>query len=73
VTVREDYSDDGDAWNYCTPDHARSRVCRWGEDGLGGISEADAFYASTTPLAVRDDSDRASIMRQALAGMLWTR
>ena len=38
-TVREDYSEDGDAWKYFPHDHARSRVYRWGEDGLGGISD----------------------------------
>jgi len=38
-TVREDYSQNGDAWNYFPHDHARSRVYRWGEDGLGGISD----------------------------------
>jgi len=38
-TVREDYSDNGDAWNFFTHDHARSRAYRWGEDGLGGISD----------------------------------
>ena len=38
-TVREDYSDDGDAWNFFTHDQARSRAYRWGEDGLGGISD----------------------------------
>jgi hypothetical protein len=38
-TVREDYSENGDAWNYFPHDHARSRVYRWGEDGLGGISD----------------------------------
>jgi hypothetical protein len=38
-TVREDYSLDGDAWVYFPHDHARSRVYRWGEDGLGGISD----------------------------------
>ena len=38
-TVREDYSENGDAWNYFTHDHARSRAYRWGEDGLGGISD----------------------------------
>ncbi|MEO6136113.1 MAG: glucosidase [Ginsengibacter sp.] len=38
-TVREDYSKDGNAWNYFPHDHARSRVYRWGEDGLGGISD----------------------------------
>ncbi|MEO9144052.1 MAG: glucosidase [Ginsengibacter sp.] len=38
-TVREDYSENGDAWNYFPHDHSRSRVYRWGEDGLGGISD----------------------------------
>src|SRR3954467_10514352 len=38
-TVREDYSRSGDAWNYFTHDQARSRAYRWGEDGLGGISD----------------------------------
>src|SRR5437660_4274967 len=38
-TVREDYSEAGDAWNYFTHDHARSRAYRWGEDGLAGISD----------------------------------
>ncbi|MDQ3115311.1 MAG: glucosidase [Verrucomicrobiota bacterium] len=38
-TVREDYSADGDAWNYFPHEHARSRAYRWGEDGIGGISD----------------------------------
>jgi hypothetical protein len=38
-TVREDYSDSGDAWNYFSHDQARSRAYRWGEDGLAGISD----------------------------------
>jgi hypothetical protein len=38
-TVREDYSDGGDAWNYFSHDQARSRAYRWGEDGLAGISD----------------------------------
>ncbi len=38
-TVREDYSAEGDAWNYFPHDHARSRVYRWGEDGLAGWSD----------------------------------
>ncbi|HEY7171138.1 MAG TPA: hypothetical protein VH417_09855 [Vicinamibacterales bacterium] len=38
-TVREDYSETGDAWNYFPHDHARSRAYRWGEDGLAGISD----------------------------------
>ncbi len=38
-TVREDYSNDGDAWAYFTHDQARSRAYHWGEDGIGGISD----------------------------------
>jgi hypothetical protein len=37
-TVREDYSADGNAWDYFTHDQARSRAYRWGEDGLAGVS-----------------------------------
>ncbi|HLH50942.1 MAG TPA: glucosidase, partial [Roseiarcus sp.] len=38
-TVREDYSENGDAWNYLPHDHARSRAYRWGEDGLAGFCD----------------------------------
>jgi hypothetical protein len=38
-TVREDYSDNGNAWDYFSHDQARSRAYRWGEDGLAGISD----------------------------------
>ncbi|MFT3678901.1 MAG: glucosidase [Ferruginibacter sp.] len=38
-TVREDYSEQGNAWDYFPHDHARSRVYRWGEDGIAGISD----------------------------------
>src|SRR4026209_488488 len=38
-TVREDYSANGDAWDYFTHDQARSRAYRWGEDGLAGVSD----------------------------------
>jgi hypothetical protein len=38
-TVREDYSQNGDAWNYFTHDQARSRIYRWGEDGIAGVSD----------------------------------
>ena len=39
-TVREDYSENGDAWNYFPHDHARVRAYRWGEDGLCGLSDS---------------------------------
>ncbi len=42
-TVREDYSHNGDAWNFFTHDHARSRAYRWGEDGIAGISDDKQF------------------------------
>ena len=38
-TIREDYSEGGEAWSYFPHDQARSRAYRWGEDGLGGISD----------------------------------
>jgi hypothetical protein len=40
-TVREDYSPDGQAWDYLPHDHARSRAYRWGEDGLAGFSDVE--------------------------------
>lgn len=56
-TVREDYSEGGDAWNYFTHDQARSRAYRWGEDGLAGISDdqqrlcfALAFWNGRDPI-----------------------
>jgi Glycosyl hydrolase family 63 C-terminal domain len=56
-TVREDYSANGDAWNYLPHDHARSRAYRWGEDGLAGISDykqrlcfAWAFWNGQDPI-----------------------
>lgn len=56
-TVREDYSKDGDAWNYFTHDHARSRAYSWGEDGIAAISDekqricfALAFWNEKDPI-----------------------
>ena len=56
-TVREDYSADGDAWNYVTHDQARSRAFRWSEEGLGGICDdhqllclAFAFWNGVDPI-----------------------
>src|SRR3954471_4867502 len=42
-TVREDYSGNGEAWQYFPHDHARSRTYRWNEDGLLGISDLDQY------------------------------
>ncbi|HTV48323.1 MAG TPA: glucosidase [Phycisphaerae bacterium] len=56
-TVREDYSPDGDAWNYFPHDFARSRAYRWSEDGIGGICDrqqilcfAPAFWNGKDPI-----------------------
>ena len=56
-TVREDYSANGDAWNFFPFEHARSRAYRWNEDGLGGVSDhkgrlcfAFAFWNERDPL-----------------------
>lgn len=56
-TVREDYSSNGDAWDYFPHDHARSQTYRWGEDGIGGISDrhqlicfAPAFWNGRDPI-----------------------
>ena len=49
-TVREDYSRDGQAWQYFPHDHARSRVYRWGEDGLGGISDYKQYLCFSVAL-----------------------
>ena len=40
-TVREDYSPDGEAWDYLPHDRARSRAYRWGEDGLAGFCDVE--------------------------------
>jgi hypothetical protein len=40
-TVREDYSDNGDAWDYVSHEQARSYAYRWGEDGLAGFSDVE--------------------------------
>ena len=42
-TVREDYSADGNAWNYFPFDHAKSRAYRWNEDGIGGICDRNQY------------------------------
>jgi hypothetical protein len=56
-TVREDYGDSGDTWNYFSHDQARSRAYRWDEDGLGGVSDdqqilcfALALWNGTDPI-----------------------
>ncbi len=67
-TVREDYSSDGNAWDYFPHDHARSRAYRWGEDGIAGISDnhqrlclSFAFWNGCDP-----------ILKERLYGLSWT-
>ena len=64
-TVREDYSDDGNAWNYFTHDQARSRAYHWGEDGLAGIS--DDHQRLCFALALWNGKD--SILKERLFGL----
>src|SRR3974390_3099851 len=47
-TVREDYSSNGDAWNYFTHDHAQYRAYRWGEDGRDPILKERLFGLSNS-------------------------
>ncbi|WP_328467675.1 glucosidase [Actinoplanes sp. NBC_00393] len=49
-TVREDYSQDENAWNYFSHDHARSRAYRWGEDGIGGFSDEEQLLCMSVAL-----------------------
>ena len=64
-TVREDYSDSGDAWGYLPHDHARSRAYRWGEDGLAGFS--DDALALCLGLALWNGAD--PILKERLFGL----
>lgn len=64
-TVREDYSATGEAWDYFPHDHARSRVYRWGEDGLAGIS--DDFLNLCFSMALWNGKD--PILKERLFGL----
>src|SRR5437762_11691414 len=64
-TVREDYSANGDAWNYLSHDHARSRAYRWNEDGLGAI--CNRFQNICLGLALWNEQD--PILKERLFGL----
>jgi hypothetical protein len=64
-TVREDYSESGNAWDYFTHDQARSRAYRWGEDGLAGISDDQQYLCFA--LALWNGQD--SILKERLFGL----
>ena len=64
-TVREDYSQDGNAWNYFSHDQARSRAYRWGEDGIAGISDDKQQLC----FAVALWNGRDTILKERLFGL----
>jgi hypothetical protein len=64
-TVREDYSQDGNAWNYFSHDQARSRAYHWGEDGLAGVSDDHQFLCFS--LALWNGKD--PILKERLFGL----
>ena len=64
-TVREDYSPHGNAWDHFPHDHARSRAYRWGEDGIGGLSDSRQRLC----LALALWNTRDPILKERLFGL----
>ena len=64
-TVREDYSEDGAAWDYFPHDHARSRAYRWGEDGLAGFCDIEQRLC----LGLALWNGRDAILKERLFGL----
>ncbi|MCH9631457.1 MAG: hypothetical protein S4CHLAM37_14800 [Chlamydiia bacterium] len=64
-TIREDYSENGDAWGYFTHDMAKSKTFRWGEDGLAGI--CDRYQLLCVTFAFWNKKDR--ILKERLFGV----
>src|SRR5262245_60131981 len=64
-TVREDYSADGNAWDYFPHDEARSRAYRWAEDGIGGISDRHQYICFALALW----NGRDPILKERLFGL----
>jgi hypothetical protein len=64
-TVREDYSQDGNAWDYFSHDQARSRAYHWGEDGLAGISDEKQLLCFSLGLW----NGRDPILKERLFGL----
>ncbi len=67
-TVREDYSENGTAWESFPHDHARSRAYRWGEDGLLGISDDQQYLCFAIALWNEQDP----ILKERLFGLTGT-
>jgi hypothetical protein len=64
-TVREDYSEDGNAWKFFPHDQARSRAYRWGDDGIAGISDRHQYLCFS--LAIWNEKD--PILKERLFGL----
>jgi hypothetical protein len=64
-TVREDYSQDGNAWDYFSHDQSRSRAYHWGEDGLGGFSDDEQRLCFALVLW----NERDPILKERLFGL----
>ena len=64
-TVREDYSTNGDAWNFLPHDHARSKAYRWGEDGIAGL--CDRYQLLVFALALWNGRD--PILKERMFGL----
>src|SRR5207302_1600203 len=64
-TVREDYSANGEAWDYLPHDHARSRAYRWGEDGIGGFCDDQQLLC----LSVALWNGKDPILKERLFGL----
>ena len=64
-TVREDYSPHGSAWDYLPHDHARSKAYRWGEEGIGGISDENQLLCFSLALWNKKDP----IIKERLFGL----
>jgi len=64
-TVREDYSPYGTAWDFLAHDHARSKAYRWGEDGIGGISDRHQLIC----FAVALWNGRDPILKERIFGL----
>jgi hypothetical protein len=65
-TVREDYSPNGDAWNYISHDQARSRAYRWGEEGIAGFSDDQQRWCLSLALW----NGRDPILKERLFGLI---
>ena len=64
-TIREDYSADGDAWNYTTHEMARSKAWRWGEEGIGGICDDQQLLCFAVALWNKKDA----ILKERMFGL----